>query len=109
MATIQIVDNFSNNIADTVQTAFTASINPIVIEAITAANNSSVNASYSFYIQSSAGPLQAQVQDKIVVWGENDLAIGAVNQVIPPGGALKVKSSAIDSIYFTVTGRTIDN
>jgi hypothetical protein len=109
MATLQIVDNFKNTIVDTVQTAFTAGSSPVVIESFTAANNSAVNASYKAYIVTSSGVEQPQRPFKIIVWGELDLGIGIVNQVIPAGGTLKVESSALDSIYFTVTGRTIDS
>lgn len=108
MAILQIVDNFVNTTADTVQTMYTApQTAAVVIDAITVSNNSGVNASYSLYIKTSTGSLQPLVKDKIVVWGENDLAIGATNQVIPAGAALRVECSAIDSIYFTVTGREI--
>ena len=107
MATTQIVDNFKNTIVDTVQTAFTADINPVVIEAFTATNNSTVNASYKAYIVSALGDEQPQRPFKVVVWGELDLGIGIVNQIIPAGGSLKVESSAVDSIYFTVTGREV--
>jgi hypothetical protein len=110
MATLQIVDNFSNTIVDSVQTAFTATATKdVVIESFTAANNSTVNASYKAYIVSALEKEFPQRPFKIVVWGENDLGIGIVNQVIPKGGSLRVESSAIDSIYFTVTGRTIDS
>ena len=107
MATTQIVDNFKNTIVDTVQTAFTAGIKPVVIEAFTATNNSTVNASYKAYIVSASGDEQPQRPFKVVVWGELDLGIGIVNQIIPAGGSLKVESSALDSIYFTVTGREV--
>ena len=110
MTTLQIASNYSNNITDTVQTVYTSpATNATVIESFTAANNSGVNASYKAYIVSSNGIEQPQVPFKVVVWGESDLGIGIVNQVIPIGGALKVQSSAIDSIYFTVTGRSIDS
>ena len=38
---------------------------------------------------------------------ENKLGIGLVNQVIPKGGSLQVESSALDSLYFTVSGRVL--
>jgi hypothetical protein len=108
MATLQIVDNGVNTIADTVQEFYTSPAGQAtVIESFTASNTSKVNASYTAYIQSPSGVLQAQIPFKVVVWGENDLGIGIVNQVIPPGGSLRIESSAIDSIYFTVTGRQI--
>ena len=107
MATTQIVDNFKNTIVDTVQTAFTSTLYPVVIEAFTAANNATVNASYKAYIVSASGVEQPLRPFKVVVWSENDLGIGIVNQVIPVGGTLRLESSALDSIYFTVTGREI--
>lgn len=109
MATLQISDNFSNTIVDTVQTVYTApQLQNVSIESFTAANNSTVNASYKAYIISPLNKEFPQRPFKVVVWGEVDLGIGIVNQVIPAGGSLKVESSAIDSIYFTVTGREID-
>ena len=109
MTTKQIVDNFSNTIADTVQTIFTAPTDKnVVIESFTAANNSGVNASYKAYIVSILEKEFPQRPFKIVVWGEIDLGIGLVNQIIPAGGSLRFETSAIDSIYFTVTGREVD-
>lgn len=108
MASQQIVSNLSNSIVDTVQPIYSApSSSDVLIESFTAANNSTVNASYKAYIVSSGGVEQPQVPFKIVVWGENDLGIGVVNQVIPAGGTLSVESSALNSIYFTVTGRVL--
>lgn len=110
MATSQIVDNFSNTVIDTVEIAYTApSGSNVAIESFTCANTSSVNASYSAHIVSSGGSVTPQIQDNIVVWGENDLGIGIVGQVIPAGGTLRFESSATASLYFTVTGRAIDN
>jgi len=107
MATVQIVDNYSNTAPDTIEAAYTApSTNGVVIESFTAANNSGVNASYKAYIVV-GGVEKPQRPFKIVVWGEIDLGIGLVNQVIPAGGELKIESSAINSIYFTVTGREV--
>lgn len=110
MATLQIVNNATNTAADTVQTIFTAPAKQsLIIEAFTAANTSKVNASYKAYIKSLVGEQQPQIPFNVVVWGENDLGIGMVNQIIPAGGSLRVESSAINSIYFTVTGREIDS
>lgn len=106
MATKQIVDNFKNTAINTVQTAFTATL-PVVIEAFTATNNSTVNASYKVYIVSASGVEVPIIPFKVIVWGKLDLGIGVNNQVIPTGGHLKVESSALDSIYFTVTGREV--
>lgn len=105
MSNIQIVDNLTINAIDTPQTLYTAPANQdVVVESFTASNTSTVNASYKAYIVSSTGVEQPQIPFKIVVWGDNDLGIGIVNQVIPKGGSLKVECSELDSIYFTVTG-----
>lgn len=106
MATTQIIDNYSNNLINTVETAFTATVDTVV-EAFTASNTSDVNASYSAYIKTTTGGERAQIPFKIVVWNNNDLGIGLVGQVIPAGGELRLKTSALASIYFTVTGREI--
>lgn len=104
MATAQILANVTNTIVDTPQTLFTAGSRGVVIESFTAANNSTVDASYKAYIVSTDTE-QPQRPFKIVVWGEIDQGIGIVNQVIPPGAELKLETSALDSIYFTATGR----
>lgn len=108
MATLQIIDNLTISATDTPQSLYTASTRKsVVIEAFTAANNSSVNASYKAYIVSASGTVQPQIPFKVVVWGENDLGIGIVNQVIPAGGSLMLEVSALNSIYFTATGREV--
>jgi|TARA_R110000823_G_C15945532_1_gene500942 hypothetical protein len=106
MTSKQILNNAVNTTANTAQDLFTAGTSAVVIESFTATNNSTVNASYKAYIVS-GGIEQPQIPFKIVVWGENDLGIGIVNQVIPAGAQLKLESSAINSIYFTATGRTV--
>jgi hypothetical protein len=106
MATVQIVDNLTVSVIDLPQTVYTAPAGQdIVIQSFTAANTSTINASYKAYISSALGVQQPQIPFKVVVWGENDLGIGIVNQVIPGGGTLKVECSALESIYFTVSGR----
>jgi hypothetical protein len=107
MATKQIADNFSNTIVDTIQSATLVSEKNMVIEAFTAVNNSSVNASYKAYIVTSSGIEKPLRPFKVVVWGELDLGIGINNQLIPAGGTLRVESSAINSIYFTITAREV--
>ena len=108
MATKQLVDNFLNTIADTVQVAFAApSDKDVVIDVFTVTNNSAVNASYKAYIKSSTGVLAPIIPFKIITWGENDNGIGLVNQVIPAGGSLQVESSALLSLYFTASGREL--
>ena len=108
MATKQLIDNFLNTIVDTVEVAYSApSDKDVVIDAFTVTNNSVVNASYKAYVKSSTGVLSPIIPFKIVVWGENDLGIGIVNQVIPAGGSLQVESSALTSLYFTASGREL--
>tara|TARA_R110002096_G_scaffold109638_1_gene239711 strand:- start:43 stop:369 length:327 start_codon:yes stop_codon:yes gene_type:complete len=108
MATIQITDNLTVTVTDAPQVIASAPVGQdIVIESFTASNTSLVNASYKAYIVSALGAEQPQIPFKVVVWGENDLGIGIVNQIIPAGGSLKVECSALASIYFTVTGREI--
>ncbi len=106
MATTQILSNAVNTVANSPQTLFTAGTSGVVIESFTASNTSAVNASYKAFIVSTATE-QPQIPFKIVVWGENDLGIGIVNQVIPPGAELKIETSALSSIYFTATGREV--
>ena len=106
MATTQILSNAVNTVANSPQTLFTAGTSGVVIESFTASNTSVVNASYKAFIVSTATE-QPQIPFKIVVWGENDLGIGIVNQVIPPGAELKIETSALSSIYFTATGREV--
>ena len=106
MATLQIASNFTNALADTVETVFTASSKAVVIESFTAANNSTVNASYKAYIVSTATE-QPQVPFQVVVWGEIDLGIGVTNQIIPLNAELKIESSALNSIYFTITAHEV--
>lgn len=108
MSTKQIVDNFKNTAIDTVETAYTSPDTfGVVVEAFTATNNSASNASYKAYIVSASGSESPLIPFKIIVWGTTDLGIGIVNQVIPAGGSLRVESSALDSIHFTVTGREV--
>ncbi len=108
MATIQVIDNLTVSVIDTPQVLYTApSGQDVVIESFTAANTSAVNASYRAFIVSALGAEQPQIPFKVVTWGENDLGIGVINQVIPKGGTLKLECSALNSIFFTVAGREI--
>jgi hypothetical protein len=109
MTTLQIASNFSVAAVDVVQIAYNAPVGKnMVIESFTAANNSTVNASYKAYIVSANGIIQPQRPFKVVVWGESDLGIGIVNQVIPSGGSLRFESSALNAIFFTVTAREVN-
>lgn len=104
MASI-LANSFVNSLVDTIQVVFTSpNSGSTTISAFTAANNSTVNASYKAYITDQLTNDKQIIPFKVVVWGEIDLGIGLVNQVIPAGGTLSVESSAINSIYFTVSG-----
>lgn len=104
----QLVDNFVNTSIDAPQSIYqAASGTDVVIDSFTASNLSSVNASYKAYISSDTSNPKAQIPFKVVVWGDNDLGIGIVNQTIPAGSFLMVECSALESIYFTVSGRVI--
>ena len=103
MASQQLVDNFLNTLTDAPQEARAEdTVNDIIIDSFTVANNSTVNASYKAYITDAVTSDKPIIPFKVVIWGENDLGIGLVNQVIPPGGTLSFESSAINSIYFNV-------
>lgn len=109
MTTKQIVSNFVNTTANSKQSPYSApAAKNVIIESFTAANNSSVNASYKAYIVPVSGVEQPQRPFKVVIWGEIDLGIGIVNQVIPAGGKLLVECSATNSVFFTITGREVD-
>lgn len=107
---IQIVANKANDLLDEIQEFFLASSsgNGVVIDAFTASNTSGVNASYKAYITASGATVEnPQKVFQIVVHGEQDLGSGLTNHFIPPGGTLHMESSAINSIYFTVSGREV--
>lgn len=105
---MNLANNFVNTVIDGPEKVFEASKDTL-ITSFTASNNSNVNASFKAYITSlNEEPKNPQIPMKIIVWGENDLGIGIVNQVIPAGGSLYVESSALGSIYFTVSGREIE-
>lgn len=100
--------NFANTSTDTPEVVFTAT-NPVKIDAFTVVNNSQVNASFQAYIVPNGETAQnPQIPFQIVVWGENKLGIGIVNQVVPEGGTIQVESSALNSLYFTISGREIE-
>jgi hypothetical protein len=105
---MNLVSNFSNSAIDTPQAIITPT-KDTVIDSFTVSNTSSVDASYKAYIiESAQSATNPQIPFKIVVWGENDLGIGVVNQVIPANGSLLVESSALNSLYFTVSGRELE-
>ncbi len=105
----RLANNFSNTIADTVQTAYASAAtgDGTRIDSFTASNDSTVNAAYSVYINDGVNPVKAIIKDKIIVWGTNDLGIGLVNQVVPPNSTLQIETTAINSIYFTLSGQVL--
>ena len=109
MAASQLVDNFLNTFVDTPQKVGVVNLtNDFVIDAFTVTNNSTVNASYKAYIQTATGILTPIIPFTIKVWQTTpDVGIGIVNQVIPKGGSLLFESSALESVYLTVSGRAV--
>lgn len=106
---MNLANNFVNSSVDTPQ-AIVSPTKDTVIDSFTVSNTSGVNASYKAYIiQDGQTATNPQIPFKIVVWGENDLGIGVVNQVIPANGSLLVESSALNSLYFTVSGRELED
>jgi hypothetical protein len=105
----RLANNFSNTIADTAQTAYASAAtgDGTRIDSFTASNDSTVNAAYSVYINDGVNPVKAIIKDKIIVWGTNDLGIGLVNQVVPPNSTLQIETTAINSIYFTLSGQVL--
>ena len=110
MSSVQITLNATNSTANVPQLFYTAPLtgNGVIIDSVTASNTSAVDASYEGYIvNSSEAASNPQRPFKVVVWGANDFGLGMVNQLIPPGGRVFFECSAINSIYFTVTGREV--
>ena len=82
----------------------------IVRVSFTVSNNYTASASYKAYIYDADDVTVGAVSPmKIVVRDRFDSSPALVNQVIPAGGSLKVESSALDALYFTVTGRSVDS
>lgn len=109
MATpITLFNDIPSDFADTPERFYTASAsgNGVVIDALTATNNDTVNRSYKAYISADT-PTTPLKPFQIVVWGEIDLGAGIVNQVIPAGQSLWIESSEPASIFFTASGRDI--
>ena len=109
MATsILLVNKAVNTVADTPESIYTSPVdgNGTIITAFTAANNSTSNKSYKAYIVESGGSTtNPQLPFRIIIWADIDLGTGIEGQTIPPGGSLFVEASAIDSVYFTVSGK----
>jgi aryl-phospho-beta-D-glucosidase BglC (GH1 family) len=105
----RLLNNFSNTIINTPQVAYAsqATGSGTRVDSFTASNTGNINAAYSVYINDNVNPVKAIIKNKIVVWGENDLGIGLINQVIPPSASLQIETTALDNIYFTVSGQNL--
>jgi len=108
-----LVSNQTNTLVDTPEKFYTddGNANGTRIDAFNAANPDTINgvtASYKAYIVDAGGnPVNPQKPFQFVVWGEIDLGLGLVNQLIPSGGSLQMESSATGRIYFTVSGTKV--
>lgn len=110
MAILSLVNAESNAAIDTPEVFYTAEAegSGVQVISVTAANNSSVSASYKAYIVDKNGTaVYPQQPFQVVVWGEVDHCQGIVNHTIPPGGSLQFEASSADSIYFTVSGNIL--
>jgi len=111
MATNVLVNSIQNTAVDTIQTFYSSPGTPgigTIITAFTASNNTTSSKTYKAYIFDSSGTvLQAVVPQKIVVRDRFDLGPSIVGQIIPPGGSLRMESSAALSIAFRVTGNEL--
>ena len=106
-SSILLTNKAVNTSASTPQSIYTspATGKGTIINAFTAANNSTSNKNYKAYIVATGGSADnPQLPFKIILWDDIDLGTGIDGQVIPPGGSLYVECNAIDSVYFTVSG-----
>lgn len=107
---ITLVQGQQNTVADTVEIFYTspAGDSGTVITAFTAANDTVANKSYKAYIFTEAGTNEgAIIPLKVVIRSRFDVGASIVNQIIPPGGTLRMESSEADSIVFTVSGKEL--
>ena len=102
-----LVFNFKLFAPDAIETAYIAPAtdNGTKIKAFTATNDTTSSKWYKAYIYSASGvPVGSVVPQTIVVRDRSDHGAGAVNQVIPSGGSLRIESNAADALNFYVTG-----
>ena len=107
MADVVLVNSELNDAANEIAQFYLspASQNGTIITAFSATNSSGANASYKAYIFDSSGDeLNPIIPLKVVVRDRFDLAPTITNQLIPPGGTLRMESSAAKSITFRVSG-----
>ena len=103
-----LVNKGVNTLADTPQSIYTSppNGNGTIINAFTAANNSTSNKSYKAYIVGKEETAEnPQLPFRIVIWADIDLGTGIDGQTIPPGGSLYVECNEPNSVYFTLSGK----
>lgn len=107
MTDVVLVNSRQNAGANAIESFYTSpsSSDGTLITAFSAINNSGVNASYSAYLyDSSGGLIERVIPTKIVVRNRFDIAPSITNQLIEPGGSLRMQTSAIGGITFRVSG-----
>lgn len=108
MALDVLVNSARNALVDTIEKFYDSPPNPgkgTKITSFTAANNTTSSKTYKAYIfDASETVLDAVVPQSIVVRDRVDLGASIVGQLIPPGGSLRMESSAATSLSFRVTG-----
>ena len=105
---VVMVNSVKNTNSDTIESFYTSPSQGAgtIISAFTAANNSGANQSFKSYIFDSSGSiLDAVIPTQIVIRNRTNLGASIVNQLIPPGGTLRMESSNAPSLSFRVTGR----
>ena len=107
MAAALLVDSVQSAAPDTIEIFYTEPLtgSGARITAFTASNNTVSSKSYKAYIYDVGGTAkEAVIPQKIVVPDRFDLGASIVGQLIPPGGTLRIESSAAASLSFRVTG-----
>lgn len=103
--TLVLADSTSTTAADEIQTLYTDDGGGTIITSFAATNNSESNKTYEAFIFNQDGSVkEAVVPLKILVRDRYDLGPPITNQLIPSGGSLRVRTSAIGSPVFRVTG-----
>ena len=107
MADLILVNSEQSAAGDAIEIFYSAvsTGSGVKITAFSATNNTTSSKTYKAYIYDSSGSaLEAIIPQKIVVRDRFDLGAAIVGQLIPPGGTLRMESSAASSIVFRVTG-----
>lgn len=110
MANEVLVESKLSTAANTIEIFYTspATSDGTIITAWTATNNTNSNRIYKAYIFNSSGVvLQAIIPQKIIVRDRFDLGSGIVNQLIPPGGTIRIETDLANSIVFRISGNEL--